>query len=95
MLDKYFIYFIIIYMVLINSIALFLFMRDKSLARRGKRRIAERTLFLSALLGGGLGAVLGMHLFSHKTKKAAFQLGLPLIAIINIVLVMLLLKELL
>jgi uncharacterized membrane protein YsdA (DUF1294 family) len=81
-------------MIFINLVSLLLFRTDKQLARKRKRRIAEKTLFLSAILGGGPGAVLGMHLFSHKTKKAAFQLGLPLIAIVNVVLVMMVLKDL-
>jgi len=94
MLDQYFVYITIIYMLFINLTSLLLFKRDKSLAKKGKRRISEKTLFLSALLGGGPGAVLGMHLFSHKTKKVAFQLGLPLIAIVNVIVVMMLLKDL-
>ena len=94
MLDQYLIYTVIIYMIFINLVSLLLFRTDKQLARKRKRRIAEKTLFLSAILGGGPGAVLGMHLFSHKTKKAAFQLGLPLMAIVNVVLVMMVLKDL-
>ncbi len=81
-------------MIFINIVAILIFKRDKSLAKNGKRRVSEKTLFLSAIIGGGLGAVIGMHLFKHKTKKAAFLLGLPIIAIINIILVMYVLKEL-
>ena len=94
MLDKYLTYIIAVYIIFINIISLLLFRRDKALASKGKRRISEKTLFLSALLGGGPGAVLGMHLFSHKTKKAAFQLGLPLIALVNVIVIMMLLKDL-
>ena len=49
--------------------------------RKGARRIRERTLFLSALLGGGLGAFLGMWIFRHKTRHWYFVLGIPLIVI--------------
>lgn len=94
MLDKYLTYIIAVYIIFINLVSILLFKRDKSLARKGKMRIPEKTLFLSAILGGGPGAVLGMHLFSHKTKKVAFQLGLPLIAIVNVVVVMMLFKDL-
>ena len=53
---------------------------DKHRARRkGARRVRERTLFLSALLGGSLGACLGMWCFRHKTKHWYFVLGMPLI----------------
>ena len=53
---------------------------DKKRARtRGARRIPERWLFLSALLGGSIGAMLGMLVFHHKTEKWYFALGMPLI----------------
>lgn len=87
------IYWIILYLLFVNLAALILFKRDKSLARKGKKRISEKTLFLSAILGGGFGGILGMYLFSHKTKKTAFILGLPLIAIINMVIVILIVKK--
>ncbi len=68
------------YLILVNLWAFFLMGFDKGRARkRGARRIRERTLFLSALLGGGLGACLGMWGFRHKTKHWYFALGLPLI----------------
>ena len=53
---------------------------DKLFARRGARRIPEARLFLLALLGGGAGGWLGMHLFRHKTRHLKFVLGFPLIA---------------
>ena len=52
---------------------------DKRRARRDAWRIKERTLFLSALLGGSLGAILGMRAFHHKTKHWYFVWGMPLI----------------
>ena len=52
---------------------------DKARARRGLRRVPERTLFTLCLLGGGLGGVLGMKAFRHKTRHRKFALGFPLI----------------
>ena len=60
---------------------------DKRKARKGKWRVPEATLFLFALLGGGLGATLGMHVFHHKTKHWYFRWGLPLILLVQLVLV--------
>ncbi len=60
---------------------------DKSRARKGRWRIPEATLFLFALLGGGLGATLGMHVFHHKTKHWYFRWGLPLILLLQVALV--------
>jgi uncharacterized membrane protein YsdA (DUF1294 family) len=54
---------------------------DKHLARSGGRRIPEKTLLGLALLGGGVGAWLGMKQFRHKTKHVLFAYGLPVIAI--------------
>ena len=70
------------YLVVVNLWAFVLMWFDKRRSKRkGARRIRERTLFLSALLGGGLGAFLGMWVFRHKTKHWYFVLGIPLIAI--------------
>ena len=60
---------------------------DKRKAQKGKWRVPEATLFLFALLGGGLGATLGMHVFRHKTKHWYFRWGLPLILLVQVVLV--------
>lgn len=68
------------YLALVNLWAFALMGIDKRRAKkRGARRIRERTLFLSALLGGGLGACLGMLAFRHKTKHWYFVVGMPLI----------------
>ena len=72
---------------LLWSIAAFITMgADKRKARNGRWRVPEATLFLLALLGGALGATLGMHLFHHKTKHWYFRWGLPLILLVQIAL---------
>ena len=67
-----------LYLLAANRAAFFLLGMDKRRARRGKRRVPERTLFLPAALGGALGGTLGMHLFHHKTRHWYSHLGLPL-----------------
>ena len=52
---------------------------DKSRAKKDAWRVPEKRLFLLALLGGSLGANLGMHLFHHKTRHWYFRYGLPAI----------------
>lgn len=59
---------------------------DKYKAKAGKWRIPERTLFLLALLGGGIGAFLGMKVFHHKTMHKQFVIGIPVIMVIQAVL---------
>ncbi len=66
--------------LLIINLYLFAVMgTDKSRARRHARRVPERTLFALCLLGGGLGGVLGIWTFRHKTRHLKFVLGFPLI----------------
>ena len=77
------------YLVLVNLWAFALMWFDKRRAGTGGRRIRERTLFLSALLGGSLGAVLGMRLFRHKTRHWYFVWGMPLILLAQVALVVL------
>jgi uncharacterized membrane protein YsdA (DUF1294 family)/cold shock CspA family protein len=46
---------------------------DKRAARRGTRRVPERTLLVCGLVGGWPGAVLAQQLLRHKTGKPAFR----------------------
>lgn len=56
---------------------------DKRKAIKKKRRIPEKTLFLWAIAGGSIGAILGMKRYHHKTRHLSFTLGLPLIFLIE------------
>ena len=71
-----------------NVTAFLLFGVDKWKAKRKARnprvmRIRERTLFLWAIVGGSVGAILGMRFFHHKTLHLSFRLGLPLILLLQ------------
>lgn len=72
-----------VYLVIINLIAFLAMAIDKYKAIRKLWRIPERTLIGLALLGGGIGANLGMHLFRHKTRHPKFFIGLPIIFLIE------------
>ena len=56
---------------------------DKEKARHHRRRIPERALILTAVVGGSLGCLLGMYLCRHKTKHFKFRVGLPLLFILQ------------
>ncbi len=56
---------------------------DKQKARKHKFRIPESTLFLLSFLGGGLGILVGMLLFRHKTKHLSFRILVPLSLFVN------------
>ena len=75
---------IIIYLFLINLAAFGLMGLDKRKARKNLWRIPEKTLFLSAILGGSAGAIAGMYVFHHKTRHWYFVIGMPLILVIQI-----------
>ena len=67
----------LIYFVGINLAAFFLYGQDKHKAKRHQWRVPEHTLLLAAFLGGCIGAMAGMALFRHKTRKTKFRVGVP------------------
>ncbi len=81
---------LIAYLVLVNLAALIAFGADKHKAEKHAFRTPESVLFTLALIGGSAGALAGMFLFHHKTRKPAFRIGIPLILIAQIVLAALL-----
>ena len=82
-------YLLLGYLVGINLLGFFLMSLDKRRAKRNRWRISEVSLFLPAILGGSLGALLGMHLFHHKTRHWYFRLGLPAVLVLQAVLAIL------
>ena len=60
---------------------------DKVKAMKGKWRISEATLLLLAIIGGSVGAWLGMKTWHHKTMHKKFKYGLPLILLAQIALI--------
>jgi len=68
---------------IMNVVAYGLMAADKAKARSGGRRIRERTLLLAAAAGGSLGAWIAMRTRRHKTKHAAFAVGIPLLFVIH------------
>ena len=75
---------LLIWLGTVSLFAFILFAQDKFKAKRGSWRIPEAALWAAAILGGGVGAVLGMKLFHHKTKKGFFHIGLPLLALLQL-----------
>ncbi len=71
--------YLIYWIVFINLFSFVLFGADKARAKKGAWRIPERTLILSAVLGGSVGAMAGMQVFRHKTRHRKFTIGLPVI----------------
>ena len=80
---------ILIYLIAINVVTFFLYGMDKWKAKRSKWRISEATLLGLAVIGGSIGAWLGMKVWHHKTMHKKFKYGLPLILIVQIAIVFL------
>ena len=53
---------------------------DKRRAEKGAWRIPEKVLFGVSFLLGGVGSLVGMFVFRHKTKHASFRILLPVSA---------------
>ncbi len=70
---------IIIYVVVINIIAIVVTVKDKQAARHKKWRISEKTLFIIAALSGCITMYITMHLIHHKTQHKRFMIGIPVI----------------
>ena len=68
-----------VYLFAVNVAAFLMMGADKKRAIQQRRRIPEKTLLLTALVGGSLGAYMGMQSFRHKTKHLKFTLGIPAI----------------
>ena len=79
---------LLIWVLAWTLIAFILMGVDKWKAVHESWRIPEKTLFLSAVLGGSPGALAGMYLFRHKTKHRSFTVGIPLILAAQIALVL-------
>ena len=80
---------VVIYFVLVNLIAFIMYGVDKKKAIKHKWRIPEHDLILVAVLGGSIGAILGMKAFRHKTKHPKFFIGVPAILIVQLILLVL------
>ena len=76
----------VIYLAAVNITAFILYGADKKKAKRGQWRIPEKTLLGVAVIGGSAGAILGMFLFRHKTKKRKFKVVVPLLFIVQLAL---------
>lgn len=77
--------YVLIYLLIINIVTFFIYGDDKARARRGAYRISEATLLFLALIGGSIGAYLGIHFFHHKTRHMKFTIGVPIIFFLQII----------
>ena len=72
------------YLIVINVVTFLVYGIDKWKAKQGSWRISEATLLMLAVIGGTIGALLGMQVWRHKTMHLKFKYGLPLILLVQI-----------
>ena len=84
--------FYLLWLCVMSVITFFVMGSDKRRAIRGAWRVPEARLFLLALLGGGVGGLLGMYVFRHKTRHLHFVIGFPLIAAVQVLAALYLLR---
>lgn len=74
----------LLYLIAVNAVAFIAFGIDKLKAKKSWWRIPEKTLMLLAVVGGSIGAWLGMMVWHHKTLHNKFRYGIPAILVIQI-----------
>lgn len=79
-----YLFYLIIYIIVINLIGFLIMFIDKKKAIKGSFRVSEKGIFTIAILLGGIGVYLGMYKFRHKTKHTLFTVGIPICIILNI-----------
>ena len=75
------------YLTTINAVTFLVYGIDKWKAKHGSWRISEATLLILAIVGGSIGAGIGMKVWHHKTQHKKFKYGLPLILMVQIALI--------
>ena len=78
---------VLIYLAVINVVTFFMYGIDKWKAKKSKWRIRESALLGLAVLGGSIGAWLGMKVWHHKTQHKKFKYGVPAIIIVQLALI--------
>ena len=87
MKDMNLLHIVLIYLVITNVVTFFMYGIDKWKAKKSKQRIRETALLGLAVLGGSIGAWLGMKVWHHKTLHKKFRFGVPVIIIIQLLLI--------
>ena len=80
-------------LIIWNILVFFLYGWDKLCAKKHWRRIPESMMLSSAFLLGSVGAMFGMVLWNHKTKKTKFRILIPLFFVLHFVLCWLVAKS--
>ncbi|WP_083553667.1 DUF1294 domain-containing protein [Planococcus versutus] len=75
------------YIAILSAMAMAMMKIDKRQAQHHGQRIPEKNLWIIAIVGGGIGAYLGMMLFRHKTKHTNFRIGFLVLAMLDVAII--------
>lgn len=75
---------VLIYLAAISLWSVIVTVHDKIAAKRGRRRIPERTLIALSVFGGSVAMYMTMQMIRHKTKHAKFMIGIPVIIVLQL-----------
>ncbi len=78
---------ILIYVAAVSAVTFIVYGIDKWKSKHDRWRIPESVLIGLAVVGGSIGAWLGMRVWRHKTQHNKFRYGIPAILIAHILLV--------
>ncbi len=76
---------LLFYLFGVNLLTFIVYGVDKSKARKSRWRIPETVLLTLAVVGGSVGAWMGMRVWHHKTLHLKFKYGIPFIFLLQIV----------
>jgi len=75
---------ILIYLAAVSLWSIIVTVHDKRAAKKGRRRVPERTLMLLSLAGGSVFMYVTMQLIRHKTRHAKFMIGIPVMIVLQL-----------
>lgn len=75
---------LLFYLFGVNLLTFIVYGVDKSKARKSRWRIPETALLMLAVVGGSVGAWMGMRVWHHKTLHLKFKYGIPFIFLLQI-----------
>ncbi|MBQ0049239.1 MAG: DUF1294 domain-containing protein [Bacteroidales bacterium] len=75
---------LLVLLIALNLVSFITYGIDKWKARHKRWRIPESTLLLLAIVGGSIGAWMGMRVFHHKTLHKKFRYGVPFIILLQL-----------
>ena len=80
-------FYALIYLAVVSVISIVITVYDKSVSKKGKRRVPEKTLMLFGFFGGATSMYAVMQIIRHKTNHKKFMIGLPLFIVLHLALI--------